>query len=76
MRSATITDDLAAKLERAMGKPDGWMDDLTRSPRRTRPYTTSNLARQLWSLRLLISWVQAGEWTEIAGNFELGEADV
>ena len=26
-------------------------------------------------MRLLISWVQAGEWTEIAGNFELGEAE-
>ena len=70
-----VGDDLAAKLELAMGKPNGWMDE-------SHLLATADLAdynaepgTEPRSLRPLISWVQAGEWTEIASAFALGDAE-
>ena len=48
-------DRLAAKLERAMGKPPGWMNDA--HPRDVLPLTPGGGFP-------VISWVQAGTWTE------------
>ena len=71
-----IGDELAEKLERALGKPNGWMDE---------PHEVATVAKKkmpnaepgpdIRSLHPLISWVQAGNWTEIAGNFVLGDAE-
>ena len=50
-----LGDRLAAKLERAMGKPPGWMDE-------EQPYETGPFPRG--SGHPILSWVQAGTWTE------------
>ena len=70
-----VGDDLAAKLERAMGKPDGWMDESHRVATEEHAHYNAEPGPDVRSLRPLISWVQAGEWSEIAGNFELGDAE-
>ena len=63
-----IGDDLAEKLEKAMNKPHGWMDE-------QRDSDTSKLENNacdgpgLRSLHPLISWVQAGNWCEISDSF-------
>jgi SOS-response transcriptional repressor LexA len=68
-----IGDDLAEKLERGMGKPEGWMD----IPHVTAwgaslasPGDNNTTPRpNIHSLHPLISWVQAGEWSEIAEGY-------
>lgn len=59
----SIGDKLAGKLEKAMNKPQGWMDN---SPlaERTKPHEENNAldGPDLRSLHPLISWVQAGNW--------------
>ena len=50
-----LGDRLAAKLERAMGKPPGWMDE--EQPYETGPFPPG-------SGHPVLSWVQAGTWTE------------
>ena len=68
-----VGDDLAARLERAMGKPDGWMDEFhaaaSDEPGNAGPLPGAH------GLRPLISWVQAGAWTEIAGPFSAEHAE-
>ena len=79
-----IGDGLAAKLECGMGKPDGWLDE----PRgasgdgRASPATPCAQAslvpvetRPTWTGAEypLVSWVQAGDWTEITGEHGVGE---
>ncbi len=73
-----IGDDLAEKLERSMGKPHGWMDephDDTPIPEKKGGVPNAEPGPDIRGLHPLISWVQAGEWAEIAGAFELGEAE-
>ena len=72
-----VGDDLAAKLEKAMGKPHGWMDERHgEGAKNTEPvFYNAEAGPDVRSLRPLISWVQAGEWAEIAGNFALGDAE-
>ena len=70
-----VGDKLAAKLESAMGKPnDGWMDEFHEVA--TDPQAVydneADLEHSAWPL---ISWVQAAEWTEIAGDFSLEDAE-
>ena len=69
-----IGDDLTARLEKAMGKPDGWMDEFHAGD----PPGPGNaeLGPGTHGLRPLISWVQAGAWTEIAGSFCAEDAEV
>ncbi len=72
-----VGDDLAAKLEQAMGKPNGWMDEAHRQINQVteaRPYNAEP-GPELRGLHPLISWVQAGGWAETASNFELGDAE-
>ena len=71
-----VGDNLAAKLEQAMGKPNGWMDEPHQPPvDSVKPLiTNAEPGPELRGLHPLISWVQAGEWTEISGDFELGDA--
>ena len=56
-----------------MGKPDGWMDEFHAEelldPGNAEPGPAAH------SLRPLISRVQAGAWTEIAGSFSAEDAE-
>lgn len=62
-----VTDELAGVLERAMRKPEGWMDE-SHGPES--PITEGNTEQTAYgeagkhNLRPLISWVQAGHWSE------------
>jgi len=61
-----VTDELAGMLERAIGKPEGWMDE---SHELETPGAGDNIeqvphGRAGTNLRPLISWVQAGHWSE------------
>jgi len=72
-----LGDSLAAKLEHAMGKPNGWMDE----PHPTIPESDQPAPRksasdpQVGRLHPLISWGQASQWTRTAGNHERGDID-
>jgi SOS-response transcriptional repressor LexA len=71
-----IGDELAEKLERALGKPNGWMDEPHEAAAFAKKKTpNAEPGPDIRSLHPLISWVQAGNWTEIAGNFALGDAE-
>ena len=67
-----IGDDLAARLEKAMEKPHGWMDEFHAGD----PPDDANAAPEpaAYGSRPLVSWVQAGAWTEIAGSFSAADA--
>jgi len=69
-----IGDDLAGKLEQGMGKREGWMDEPHQDE-----WDQSNIAGKdantylgpdIRSLHPVISWVQAGDWMEIADGYE------
>ena len=68
-----IGDDLAVKLERGMGKPIGWMDEPhEEAPQQPPAGTMDNNADpgpDIRGLHPLISWVQAGEWSEISEGY-------
>ncbi len=65
----SIGDELAGKLEKAMNKPQGWMD--TPHTERAEAHEEHNAhdGPDLRSLHPLISWVQAGNWYEISDSF-------
>lgn len=67
-----VGDDLAEKLERGMAKPEGWMDephgDTQEQPVAGKEMNTNN-GPDIRSLHPLISWVQAGEWSEISEGY-------
>ena len=75
----SVGDDLAEKLERAMGKPLGWLDESHEGGpgelARPRP-PDAEAGPEIRGVYPLLSWVQAGSWSEIAGQFELGDAEV
>lgn len=63
-------DALATKLERALGKPDGWMDTPLPDP------SPSNVKEVAPKRRVpLISWVRAGSWSDVEDQYHPGEAD-
>ncbi len=64
-----IGDDLAIKLEDAMNKPQGWMDNSHDSTTYIRQEHNAHLGPELKSPLPLISWVQAGEWQEVSESF-------
>lgn len=70
-----VGDDLATKLERAMSKPNGWMDESHELVTEDQAIFNAEPGPEVRGLHPLISWVQAGGWVEIAGNFELGDAE-
>jgi SOS-response transcriptional repressor LexA len=71
-----VGDELAQKLEQAMSKPYGWMDEPHAPPKEaaSEPHTSTEPGPTDFSLYPLISWVQAGEWSEISGSFEIDNA--
>jgi len=73
-----LGDDLAAKLETAMGKPVGWMDephDAADAEEGLPKRPNAEPGPDIRGLHPLISWVQAGAWSDIAGSFEPGNAE-
>lgn len=68
MRTSTCRD-----IERATGKPAGWLDTNHRKnpPRNANTTTGPTLHAPV----PLISWVQAGEWCGVVDNFAPGDAD-
>ncbi len=64
-----IGDDLAIKLEEAMNKPQGWMDNSHDGNTYGRQEHNAHLGPELRTPFPLISWVQAGEWHEISESF-------
>jgi len=60
-------DDLAEKLERGMRKPLGWMDEVHDTAVIQEP--NADAGPDIRSVRPLLSWVQAGEWSEISEGF-------
>ncbi len=67
-----VGDDLAEKLERGMDKPAGWMDEPHEDSQK-QPVTCKEMnthaGPDICSLHPLISWVQAGEWSEISEGY-------
>ncbi len=72
-----VGDELAEKLERGMRKPVGWMDENHNGIHEAPPpeYWAAEPGPDPRYLHPLISWVQAGEWTEIAGEAGPGDAE-
>lgn len=72
-----IGDKLAEKLERALGKPAGWMDENHNCIGEEPPpeYGAAEPGPDPRHLHPLISWVQAGAWTEIMESFTPGDAE-
>ena len=75
-----VGDELANKLEQAMDKPEGWMDEphedlMARAKRKKGPVQHVETVPGTKGLYPLISWVQAGEWSEIAGSFDSNDAE-
>ncbi len=67
-----VGDDLATKLERGMKKPEGWMDEF--HPKEQQQFeaakeTNAHPGPDIRGLHPLISWVQAGAWSEISVDF-------
>ena len=69
-----IGDDLAGKLEHGMGKREGWMDephqDEWGQSKIAGKDVNTYLGPDIRSLHPVISWVQAGDWMEIADGYE------
>ena len=71
-----IGDDLAGKLERGMGKHEGWMDEshpaeweqLSLAGKDVNAHVGPDIRHVL----PVISWVQAGDWMEISEGFPPG----
>jgi SOS-response transcriptional repressor LexA len=70
-----LGDELAAKLERAMGKPNGWMDEAQQEFMDERGRYNTEPGPEPRRLHPLISWAQARGWAEISGNSEPGYAE-
>jgi len=73
-------DELANKLEQAMDKPEGWMDEphedlLAQVMSKKSSAANVEPVPDTKGLYPLISWVQAGEWSEIAGSFDITDAE-
>jgi len=68
-----VGDDLAEKLECGMDKSEGWMDESHEKAPQLQPdittETNTHSGPNICGLRPLISWVQAGDWTEISEGY-------
>ena len=69
-----IGDDLAGKLEQGMAKYEGWMDESHQAEWdqsiNAGKEGNTHLGPDIRSLHPVISWVQAGDWMEIAEGYE------
>lgn len=65
----SVGDGLAIKLEKAMNKPQGWMDESHDEAPSNDQEPNAYLGPDLRSLHPMLSWVQAGKWYEIAESY-------
>ncbi len=65
----SVGDGLAIKLEKAMNKPQGWMDEPHDEAPSDNQEPNAYLGPDLRSLHPMLSWVQAGKWYEIAEGY-------
>ena len=64
-----VGDELAEMLERGMDKPEGWMDE-SHGPQALEETTQSPFGEApIRTLCPLLSWVQAGAWTEVSSDY-------
>lgn len=70
-----VGDNLASKLERAMDKPHGWMDEPHLVAMEEHGRYAAEPDPNARGVHPLISWVQAGQWSGTTGNFELRDAE-
>ncbi len=79
-RPRSMGDDVARRIEESLGLPDGWMDQLHSADSSTQPariYEAPAVYATTATLRLfpLISWVQAGHWTDIPDQHHYNDAE-
>jgi SOS-response transcriptional repressor LexA len=80
----SLGNDLAGKLEKGMGKPDGWMDEIHQPPdmdSRTEKHRIQDelkrdgTATGIHSRHPLITWALAGQWEQLAEHFDPDDAE-
>jgi len=80
----SLGNDLAGKLEKGMGKPDGWMDEIhqpTDADSRTEKYRIQDelkrggTATGIHSRHPLITWAMAGQWEQLGEDFNPDNAE-
>lgn len=75
--SRNIGTSLARRIEKAFRRPEGWLDmphSQLLLPQRRADKNVSP-ARDLQREVPLISWVQAGQWSDLEDNFQPGDAE-
>lgn len=70
-----ISSSSARRLEKALGRPTGWMDQADDGAQAVHEPSNISPGPDLRAPVPLISWVQAGEWTECTDPFPPGMAD-
>ena len=73
--SRGIGDSVARKLEKLGGKPENWLDHTNNIKSTDNIHANTEPAPEIKGSVPLISWVQAGAWTEVIDNFHLGDAE-
>lgn len=67
---------LARRIEQAFHRPEGWLDvPHSQLPLQQRSDRNVSPARELQREVPLISWVQAGQWSELEDAFQPGDAE-
>ena len=64
-----VGDELAEMLERGMDKPEGWMDESHEPESLATTGESPYGEAPIRTLCPLLSWVQAGEWTEVSRDY-------
>ena len=64
-----VGDELAEMLERGMDKPEGWMDESHEPESLATTGESPYGEAPIRTLCPLLSWVQAGEWTEVYRDY-------
>ena len=64
-----VGDELAEMLERGVGKPEGWMDEPHETTPQSEPHQSPYGEAPVRTLCPLLSWVQAGEWTDMSREY-------
>lgn len=81
----SLGNDLAGKLEKGMAKPYGWMDEIHQSPdsgsraeknRFQDELKRGGTATGIHSRHPLITWALAGQWEQLAEDFDPNNAEV
>ena len=69
----TLGNRMAEKLEKAMGKPSGWMDTPHADGEEENGHANVQKGPEVQGFFPLISWVQAGHWHDVPRDLTLAE---